>query len=261
MAKIYVAGIGPGSADNITPQAIKAIEDSDYIIGYSTYIYLITDLVQSLQEKQNCLHKDTSHKNKVIVSSPMKKEKERCIEALQMASQGYNVCVVSSGDCGIYGMAGIMFELASKIKADVDIEIIPGITAASAAAAILGAPLNHDFAAISLSDLLTSWDKIALRLECAAKADFVICLYNPKSVKRVKHIEMARDIIMKYRDAKTPVGIVKNAYRKGQRHIVACLANMLDYEIDMFTILIIGNCETYVHNGKMITPRGYKLGG
>ena len=260
MGKIYVAGLGPGSVENMTAQAIKAIEDSDYIIGYSTYIDLIRDLVQSLYDKQNCLHKDCSLKDKIIVSSPMKKEKERCIEALQMASQGYNVCVVSSGDCGIYGMAGIMLELASKTKEYIDIEIIPGITAASAAAAILGAPINHDFAAISLSDLLTPWDKIALRLECAAKADFVICLYNPKSVKRVKHIEMAKDIIMKYRDAKTPVGIVKNAYRDGQTHVVSCLKDMLEYEIDMFTILIIGNSETYVQNGRMITPRGYEVG-
>jgi precorrin-3B C17-methyltransferase len=164
---------------------------------------------------------------------------------------------VSSGDPGVYGMAGALLELSHKRKSDIEIEIVPGITAANAAAASLGSPLMHDYAVISLSDLLTDWEVIKKRVEYAAVGDFVIALYNPKSKKRVNQIIEAREIISKHRKPDTPVGIVRNAKRDGEKIIVTDLKNMLEHEIDMFTIVIIGNSNTYRFKGKMVTPRGY----
>ena len=241
MAKIYVVGIGPGGIEDITPRAKAAIENADVIIGYSTYIKLIEEFFPGKQ----------------FVSSGMTREVERCRMVLEKALEGNNVALISSGDSGIYGMAGIMLEVVNDSKKDIQVEIIPGITAASAAAAILGAPLMHDFAVISLSDLLTPWELIQKRIECAAQGDFVICLYNPKSKGRSEYIGIARDIIFKFRDSGTPVGIVRNAGRQEESGVVATLHNMLDFEIDMFTVVIVGNSKTYVENGKMITPRGY----
>lgn len=243
MSKIYVVGIGPGSIDEMTPRARAAIEDSDVIIGYNTYVDLIKD---------HFPHKE-------FVYSGMTKEVERCNLVLEKALEGMKVALISSGDCGVYGMAGIMLEIVVESKANINVEIIAGITAANAAAAILGSPLTNDFAVISLSDLLTPVDVIENRVKCAAAGDFAICLYNPKSKKRTTLIEKTREMILSHRRENTPVGIVRNAGRPEEHHIVTTLGEMLNHEIDMFTIVLIGNSTTYVKNGRMITPRGYKV--
>ena len=243
MSKIYVIGLGPGNSEDMTPRAKKAIEIADEVIGYSTYIELIEKFFPG----------------KKFVSSGMTREIERCELVLEKAQEGKTVALISSGDSGIYGMAGIMLEVANKSGRDGAIEIIPGITSASAAGAVLGAPLMHDFAVISLSDLLTPLDLIYKRIECAAQGDFVICIYNPKSKKRSDYIERARNIILQYRNASTPVGIVRNAGRENEGYDIATLGDMLNFEIDMFTTVIIGNSQTYVENGRIITPRGYNI--
>lgn len=243
MSKITVTGIGPGSMADMTPRAKAAMEAADIIIGYSTYVGLVGKYFPG----------------KEFLSSGMTREVERCELALQKALEGKSVALISSGDCGIYGMAGIMLEVVNRSGSGIPVEIIPGITAASAAAAILGAPIMHDFAVISLSDLMTPLELIYKRVECAAEGDFVICLYNPKSKKRTDYIDKARNIVLKYRKAETPVGIVRNAGRENEEYDVATLSNMLDFEIDMFTVVIIGNSKTYMDNGRIITPRGYDL--
>ncbi|MBS4535483.1 precorrin-3B C(17)-methyltransferase [Clostridium sp. D2Q-14] len=240
---LYVVGIGPGHMNNMTKEAIDALEDSEIIIGYKTYISLIEDMV----------------KDKEIVESPMKGEVERCKMALELANNSKKVAIVSSGDPGVYGMAGIIYEVAERENIDIEIKVIPGVTAASAAASILGAPLMHDFAIISLSDLLTDWELIKRRVQLAAEGDFAICLYNPKSKKRVEHIKITRDIMLKFRAPETPVGIVKNAKRDDEEVFITNLKGMLDYPIDMFTVVLIGNSNTKIINGKMVTPRGYNL--
>ncbi|MCX7923581.1 MAG: precorrin-3B C(17)-methyltransferase [Clostridia bacterium] len=243
MGKIFVVGIGPGGMEDMTPRAKNAIENSDIIIGYSTYIDLIKDCFQGKQ----------------FISSGMTREVERCTLVLEKALEGNTISLVSSGDSGIYGMAGIMLEIANKSQEKVEVEVIPGITAATAAAAVLGAPLMHDFAVISLSDLMTPWELIQKRLEYAAAGDFVTCLYNPKSKNRSEYIGIARDIMLKSRKENTPVGLVRNAGRQNETHTITTLAQMLEHEIDMFTVVIIGNSQTYIENGKIITPRGYKI--
>jgi precorrin-3B C17-methyltransferase len=243
MKKIYVVGLGPGGIDEMTPRARKAIEDSDLVVGYSTYIKLIQD----------------HFPGKKFISSAMKREVERCKMVLEKAQEGNIVALVSSGDSGIYGMAGIILEVAAKLKSHIPVEVVPGITAASAAAAILGAPLMHDFAVISLSDLLTPWEQIVRRIECAAQGDFVICFYNPKSKMRSNYIDRARDIILKHRKGSTPVGIVRNAGRSEQNYTITTLEDMLEHEIDMFTTVIVGNSKTYIGDEKIITPRGYEV--
>lgn len=245
MSKIYVIGIGPGNLEDMTHRAEKAINNSDVIIGYSTYIKLI---------KEYFPHKD-------FIESGMTREVERCEMVLEKARQGKTVALVSSGDSGIYGMAGIMLEVANKSCCKIPVEVIPGITAASSAASILGAPIMHDFAVISLSDLMTPLELIFKRVEYAAMGDFVVCLYNPKSKARSEYIKRAKDILLKYRKESTPVGIVRNAGRENEEYDITDLKGMLDYKIDMFTVLIIGNSSTYIENGKMITPRGYKIDG
>lgn len=237
--KIYVVGIGPGLHEHMTNAARAAIENSDVIVGYSTYLSIIEELI----------------KDKEVDSSGMKKETDRCKRAIEYAMSGKTVAVVSSGDPGVYGMAGLVLELAE----DMDVEIVPGVSAANAAASALGAPLMHDYCVISLSDLLTDWDLIKRRLEAAAMGDFVVALYNPKSMKRVEHIEVAREIMLMHKKGETPVGIVQNARREGERIVVTTLDEMLTHEIDMFTTVIIGNGNTYVKEGKMVTPRGYKI--
>lgn len=185
-------------------------------------------------------------------------EIERCQNAIDLARSGKKVAIISSGDPGVYGMAGPVLELL-KSTDDIKIDVIPGIPALCAAAALLGAPLMHDFCAISLSDLLTPWGLIEKRIDAVASSGFVIGLYNPKSSKRVEQVERARDILLKYRDPMTPVGIVRNAGRKGEEVVITNLKDMLDHKIDMVTILIVGNSETFIKYGRMITPRGYKI--
>ena len=243
MSKIYVIGMGPGNTMDMTPRAKNAIESADEIIGYSTYIDLIKEHFPS----------------KPFISSGMKKEVERCELVLQKALDGKTVALISSGDSGIYGMAGIMLEIVNKSGKQIEVEVIPGITAANAAASVLGAPIMHDFAVISLSDLMTPLDLIYKRVELAAQGDFVICLYNPKSKSRSDYIDTSREIILKSRKSSTPVGIVRNAGRENESYDIATLENMLNFEIDMFTVVIIGNSQTYTENGRMITPRGYKI--
>ena len=237
--KIYVVGIGPGKKENMTFRAYEAMENSDIIVGYKTYVDLIKEYYPGKERK----------------SSAMTKEVDRCTEVLELARQGKIVSLISSGDAGVYGMAGIMLEIADE---DMEVEVIPGITATNAAAAIAGAPIMHDYATISLSDLLTDWELIKKRLELAAQGDFVVSIYNPKSRGRVTQIEEAREIMMKYKPKSTPVAIVRNAGREDERYIVTTLDEMLNHEIDMLTIVLIGNSNTFVKNGKILTPRGYE---
>ena len=237
--KIYVVGIGPGKKENMTFRAYEAMEKSDIIVGYKTYVDLVKEY----------------YPEKEMKSSAMTKEVDRCTEVLELARQGKTVSLISSGDAGVYGMAGIMLEIADE---DMEVEVIPGITATNAAAAIVGAPIMHDYATISLSDLLTDWELIKKRLELAAQGDFVVSIYNPKSRGRVTQIEEAREIMMKYKPKSTPVAIVRNAGREDERYILTTLEEMLNHEIDMLTIVLIGNSNTFIKNGKIITPRGYE---
>ena len=235
---IYVVGLGPGSKGEMTGRAIEALERCDVILGYKAYISLIEG--------------DFSHKE--LRPSPMKGEVARCREALELSMSGSTVGLVSSGDPGIYGMAGIMMEVA---QGKTDVEVIPGITAASSAAVMLGAPLMHDFAVISLSDLLTPWELIERRLAAAAEADFVICLYNPSSRGRPEHFKNACDILLRSKAPDTPAGWVRNAGRTGASKCITTLELIRDEELDMFCTVIIGNSGTSLIDGLMVTPRGY----
>ena len=239
--KLTVVGIGPGSLDLLTLRAKKAIEESSVIAGYKTYIALLGNL----------------SKGKELISTGMTHEVERARQAIDKAKEGCRVCLVSSGDPGVYGMAGLVLELLKEDER-VEVEIIPGVMASSASAAILGAPLTHDFAVISLSDLLTDLSLIEQRVEAAAKADFVIALYNPKGKKRAKPLQRAWQILMRCKSPKTPVGIVRNCERAGQKVKITTLEAMLSFEnIDMVTTIIVGNSQTFVKDKHMITPRGY----
>ncbi|EAE9230149.1 precorrin-3B C(17)-methyltransferase [Listeria monocytogenes] len=240
---IYVIGIGPGDKRLMTGEALQAIEDADVIVGYVTYIKLIKELI----------------KDKEVVKTGMRREIDRCQEAVDIALTGKKVAVVSSGDAGIYGMAGLVLELAEKSNPDLEVKVIPGITASIGAAAVLGAPIMHDFCHISLSDLMTPWEVIEKRLTHAAMADFVVCFYNPRSKGRANHLANAFQKMMEYKSGDTVVGIVKDVGRKEERKIITTMRD-IDYElVDMTTMVIVGNKETYVENGKMITPRGYTL--
>jgi precorrin-3B C17-methyltransferase len=241
IGKIYIVGTGPGSADLITPAAVKAIRDAEIIVGYKTYLDLIAELLEG----------------KEILSSTMMQEVDRCRKTLELAESGKRVALVSGGDPGIYAMAGLIYELAAEKNSPAAIEVIPGIAAVNGCAARLGAPLMHDFAAISLSDLLTPWELIEKRLSAAAGADFVIALYNPKSKKRTDHIVKARELIMAHRSPKTPVGIVTAYSRKHEQVTITDLEHLLDADINMQSTVIIGNSQTFQWRECMITPRGY----
>jgi len=241
--KVYVVGFGPGDKKNMTFGAADAITDSEIIIGYKVYTELLREIFPS----------------KTYESSHMLKEIERCEKAVKMAMDGKKVSMVSSGDSGIYGMAGAVYQVAEEMNADIDIDVIPGITAASGAAALLGAPLMHDFAVISLSDLLTPLDLIMKRIEHASVSDMIICIYNPKSKGRSEYVNMATDIMIRYRSGETPVGIARNIGREGESITLTTLGELKDAEVDMFSTVIVGNSRSYVKNGRMITPRGYKV--
>ena len=242
--KLFVVGIGPGSLDEMTYHARRAIESSDVIVGYSAYV----DLAEPL------------FLGKVVITGGMGMEVERCEAALREALVGRTVALISSGDAGIYGMAGLVLEIAQKkgIEHPEAIEIVPGVPAFVAAAALVGAPLMNDFASISLSDLMNPWEKIEKRLDAAASGDFVTCLYNPKSTNRVQQIEKAREIFLKHRSPETPVAIIRNAFREGQSTLISSLDAMLSHEIDMLSIVIIGCSETVADERWMLTKRGYK---
>lgn len=238
-----MVGIGPGSEGDMTLRVRSAIMCSELVAGYKTYLNIIRDLI----------------KDKPVLGSGMGEEKERCMLALEEASKGKTVSLVSSGDPGVYGMAGLVLELAGSAGSDVSIEVMPGVPASYAASALLGAPLAHDHAIISLSDLLTPWELIEKRLRLAAQGDFSIVLYNPKSSQRTWQIERTRQILLEYHAPSFPVGIVKEVGRPGQIVLITTLDKMLEFPIDMTTIIIVGNSTTFVHDSFMITKRGYKL--
>ena len=240
--KVYVVGIGPGSLFYITPKAITVIREADVIIGYKTYINQIERLI----------------KDKKVFAYGMTEEVKRAKTAIEYALKGMIVSVVSGGDPGVYGMAGLIFEILAQNNLEVEVEVIPGISAFNAASSKVGAPIMNDFACISLSDRLTPWNEIEKRLEYAAKSDFVIILYNPKSSKRRENLTKAKEIILKYRDNNTPVAIVKNATREGEEVILTTLEKMDSYPVDMNTTIIIGNSQSYIYKNFFITPRGYR---
>ncbi|MBS0355348.1 MAG: precorrin-3B C(17)-methyltransferase [Proteobacteria bacterium] len=243
--KIMLVGLGPGSHEHLTARARAAIAEADTVIGYVTYIRLVADLVEG----------------KEVIKKSMTEELDRAIEALDRARQGKKVALISSGDAGVYGMAGPTFEVLFQAgwtpDSDIDVEIIPGASAINTCAALVGAPLTHDFCAISLSDLLTPWPTIARRLEAVAASDFVVALYNPKSGRRTRQIVEARRLFLRHRRPDTPVAIVKSAYRPKQRIEFTTLEHMTDCDIGMLSTVLIGNSNTFVKHGLMVTPRGY----
>ena len=241
MADLYVVGIGPGSYEDMTIRAVNALGGCDLIVGYDVY----NDLIRPY------------FPDKEYYSTPMRGEAERCRYALDMAESGKNTAVICSGDSGIYGMAGLLFELRGE-KSEPEIKVIGGLTAACSGAAVLGAPLTHDFAVISLSDLLTKKSDIELRLECAAKAGFSIVLYNPSSIKRGDYLKEACEIVLRYADENRVCGIVRNIGRSGESLQIMTLKELRDYKADMFTTVFIGNPNTRQIGNKMVTPRGYR---
>ena len=241
MNKLYVIGIGPGEYEQMTLKAIHAMEKSEVIIGYTVYVDLVKE----------------HFPGKEFLTTPMKKEVDRCVMAFEEAKKGKVVSMICSGDAGVYGMSGLMYEVGVNYP-EVELEIIPGVTAATGGAAVLGAPLIHDFCLISLSDLLTPWEKIEARLLAAAEADFVVCLYNPSSKKRSDYLQKACDLMMQYKSPETVCGIVSYIGRDGEHYEVMDLKTVRDTKVDMFTTVWVGNSQTKEINGKMVTPRGYR---
>lgn len=241
MNKLYVIGIGPGEYEQMTLKAIHAMEKSEVIIGYTVYVDLVKE----------------HFPGKEFLTTPMKKEVDRCVMAFEEAKKGKVVSMICSGDAGVYGMSGLMYEVGVNYP-EVELEIIPGVTAATGGAAVLGAPLIHDFCLISLSDLLTPWEKIEARLLAAAEADFVVCLYNPSSRKRSDYLQKACDLMMQYKSPETVCGIVSYIGRDGEHYEVMDLKTLRDTKVDMFTTVWVGNSQTKEINGKMVTPRRYR---
>lgn len=241
MNKIYVVGIGPGEYSQMTIRAVEALKASDVIVGYTVYVDLVKEHFEG----------------KEFLTTPMTKEADRCVMAFEEAKKGKTVSMICSGDAGVYGMAGLMFEVGRRYP-DIDVEIVPGVTAASAGAAVLGAPLIHDFCLISLSDLLTPWEKIEKRLRLASEADLSIVLYNPSSKKRADYLRRACDIMLTAKTADTVCGIVANIGREGQTSKIMTLEELRNTNVDMFTTVFIGNSQTKELDGAMVTPRGYR---
>lgn len=240
--KIYVAGIGPGSPEDITPAVMKAVADSNVVVGYKYYFQFVEKFIA---------------KNAVCVDTGMKKERERAELAFSYAENGNTVCVISSGDAGIYGMAPLIFEMKRERKSDVEIVAIPGISAFQKAASLLGAPMGHDFCVISMSDLMTPWQIIEKRIKAAAEADFITAVYNPKSNGRYWQLYRLKEIFMKYRSEDNVVGFVRQAGREKQSVKITTLKDFNPEDVDMFTVVIIGNSQSFNSNGSFITPRGY----
>ena len=241
MNKLYVIGIGPGEYEQMTLKAIHAMEKSEVIIGYTVYVDLVKE----------------HFPGKEFLTTPMKKEVDRCVMAFEEAKKGKVVSMICSGDAGVYGMSGLMYEVGVNYP-EVELEIIPGVTAATGGAAVLGAPLIHDFCLISLSDLLTPWEQIEKRLTAAVQGDFAIAVYNPSSHKRADYLKKACDILLKSKSPETPCGTVRNIGRDGECGEIYTLAQLRDTKVDMFTTVFIGNSQTRVINGKLVTPRGYE---
>ncbi len=243
--ELYVVGFGPGHFDHLTFRARQVIGQADVVVGYRTYIDLVADLLEG----------------KEIIATGMTEEIDRARAAVDRAQKGERVAIVSSGDVGIYGMAGLIFEILAEIGwkpgEGFSVEVIPGITALSAVASLVGAPLTHDFAAVSLSDLLTPWAVIEKRLHAVGEADFVIALYNPQSKRRDWQLKKAQEILLKYKAADTPVAVVKSAYREGERIVLTTLDRMSEAEVGMLTTILIGNASTFRYLDFLVTPRGY----
>ena len=243
--KLTVVGFGPGSKGDMTLRAVEAIENADKVVGFTTYVKILKEFFPDKEYKSN----------------GMTKEVDRCRDAVSEAQKGQDIVMVSSGDSGIYGMAAICYQVADEMDADIEIDVVPGITAASSAAAILGAPLTHDTALISLSDRLTPWDLIKKRLDAAAASDMVVALYNPRSHGRPDLLEEAFGIMGKHKSPDTVVGVVRNIGRKDEESWI-CSMKDFDFEkVDMFCTVIVGNSKTFALDGRMITPRGYNIEG
>ena len=244
MGKIIVAGIGPGSKEDITPAVLEAVQQADCVVGYKYYFQFVEAYV-----KEGCECIDTG----------MKKERERAEEAFRLAELGKTVVVISSGDAGLYGMAPLIYEMKKAHQSDVSIEVLPGISAFQKAASLLGAPIGHDLCIISLSDLMTPWEVIERRIKCAADGDFVTAIYNPKSHGRYWQLYRLVELFLKVRSAETPVGYVRQAGREEQKVKLTTLGAFDPEDVDMITVILIGNSQSYISDGKMITPRGYSL--
>lgn len=241
MGKVYVVGLGPGAPEYMTAEAKAALERAEVLCGYTVYVDLVAPL----------------YPEKERFTTPMTRELDRCRWALETAQKGKTVALVCSGDAGVYGMAGPVLQLAEAYP-DVEVEVVAGVTAALSGGAVLGAPLGHDFCVISLSDLLTPWELIEKRLECAAEGDFAICLYNPSSKKRRDYLQRACDILLRKRSGDTVCGWVKNIGREGQHARVLSLSELREEELDMFSTVFIGSSTTLCLGDRMVTPRGYR---
>ena len=241
MSKVYVVGIGPGGAEFMTAQAQAAMEQADVLCGYTVYLDLVRPLFP----------------DKEVYTTPMRQELDRCRWALETAARGKTVALVCSGDAGVYGMASLLLQLAPEFP-EAEVEVVPGVTAALSGAALLGAPLGHDFCVISLSDLLTPWEVIEKRLECAALGDFAVCIYNPASKKRADYLRRACDILLRIKSPETVCGWVRNIGRAGQECKILTLVQLREEQADMFTTVFIGSSATQNIAGRMVTPRGYR---
>ncbi len=242
--RIYIIGIGPGKEEMMTMEALQALEKSDVIIGYTVYVKLLGERFAG----------------KKMMTTPMRQETERCKLCFEEAARGKQVALICSGDAGIYGLASLMYEIGRDYP-ETELMVIPGITAASSGAAVLGAPLNHDFCVISLSDLLTPWEKIERRLLAAAEGDFAIAIYNPSSHRRKDHLTRACDILLRVIEGERPCGYVENIGREGTRAATCTLKELRDTQVNMFTTVFIGNSGSEIINGKLVTKRGYQIEG
>lgn len=240
--RIYIVGMGPGREDMMTGEALCALEQADVIVGYTVYLNLLSE----------------RFRDKELLSTPMRGEEERCRLCFAEAGKGKRVALICSGDAGIYGMASLMYEIGRE-HPETELVVIPGITAASSGAAVLGAPVNHDFCVISLSDLLTPWDKIEKRLRAAAEGDFAVVLYNPSSHKRKDYLMRACDILLETMDGERACGYVENIGREGTKAEVCTLRELRDREVNMFTTVFVGNSGSRIINGKLVTKRGYQI--
>ncbi len=240
--KIFIVGIGPGKEEMMTGEALRVLEEADVIVGYTVYVNLLGE----------------RFRDKRIITTPMRQETERCKLCFEEAAQGRQVALICSGDAGIYGLASLMYEMGKGYPMT-ELIVIPGITAASSGAAVLGAPLNHDFCVISLSDLLTPWEKIEKRLIAAAEGDFAIAIYNPSSHKRKDYLRRACDILLCVIEEERPCGYVENIGREGTRAVTCTLKELCETEVNMFTTVFIGNAGAEIINGKLITKRGYQI--
>lgn len=242
MKRLYVIGIGPGGPQDMTARAKAALEECQLLCGYPVYVELAKAVVPQVP----------------VLTTPMRQEAERCKAALESAAGGVTTALVCSGDAGVYGLAGLVLELAEGYE-PVEILVVAGVTAALSGAAVLGAPLTHDFAVVSLSDLLTPWEKIEARLAAAAKADFALAIYNPVSHRRADHLARAAEILLREKSPKTPCGWVRNIGRAGQESRILTLGQLAGEQLDMFCTVFVGNSETRVIGGRLVTPRGYRL--